>query len=195
VSTGKPQLKKRKRNYDTNGSGKGTVVDFLVKEKRFKHYAARDFLSREIHARGLLLDRSSMRDVANELRAKYEPAYVVKSLYEEAERNKEERVVIESVRNIGEAEFLKRKGALLIAVDADQKLRYERVQSRRSATDQVDFETFVEHEEREMHPVGPHDMDLRGVMALADVTIQNNGSYESLKEKVENVLTNTYIVA
>ncbi len=172
----------------TNGSGKGTVVDYLVKEKGFKHYAARDFITKEVEKRGLPLDRSSMRQVANELRAEYEPAYVVKSLYEEAAQNGEEKVVIESVRNIGEAEFLKEKGALLLAVDADQRLRYERVKSRRSATDQVDFDTFIEHEEREMHPVGPHDMDLRGVMALADATILNNDSYEVLEKEVEKML-------
>ncbi len=175
----------------TNGSGKGTVVDFLVQEKGFTHYAARDFLSKEVLRRGLPLDRSSMRDVANELRALHEPAYVVKSLYEEAVKNNEERVVIESVRNVGEAEFLKGKGAFLVAVDADQKLRFERVQARRSVTDQVDFPTFVEHEEREMRPVGPHDMDLRGVMALADVTIMNDDSLDMLHNAIESALQHT----
>ncbi len=177
----------------TNGSGKGTVVDYLVKTKGFTHYAARDFLTREVEERGLLVDRSSMRLVANELRAKHEPAYVVKSLYEEAIKNGEERVVIESVRNIGEAEFLKLNGALLIAVDAEQHLRYERVQERRSSTDQVTFETFVEHEEREMKPVGPHDMDLRGVMALSDETIMNDDSLEALHAHIEKVLENVVI--
>jgi dephospho-CoA kinase len=170
----------------TNGSGKGTVVEYLVKNKGFTHYAARDFLTKEILRRGLTVDRTSMRLVANELRETFEPAYVVKSLFEQAEREGSERVVVESVRNVGEAEFLKSKGAFLLAVDADQKLRYERVQDRRSATDQV--ETFVEHEEREMRPVGPHDMDIRGVMALANATIENNGSYEELEKSIEKVL-------
>ena len=172
----------------TNGSGKGTVVDYLVKEKGFTHYAARDFLTHEVTKRGLPLDRSSMRDVANDLRAVHEPAYVVKQLFLQAQNDQCERAVIESVRNIGEATFLEAQGAFLIAVDADQNLRYERVQARRSATDQVDFDTFVEHEEREMKPVGPHDMDLRGVMALADVTIQNGDSLVELHAQVEKVL-------
>jgi len=173
----------------TNGSGKGTVVDYLVKEKGFRHYAARDFITTEINRRGLPVDRTSMRLVANELRANHEPAYIVKQLFLQAVSDTCEKVVIESVRNIGEAEFLKAQGALLIAVDADQKLRYERVQSRRSATDQVDFETFVHHEEREMNPVGPHDMDIRGVMALSDFTIMNDGSLAEFHSQIEEVLT------
>lgn len=172
----------------TNGSGKGTVVDYLVKEKGFTHYAVRDYLTTLLIERGMTVDRTGMRQVANELRATYEPAYVVKKLYEKAAADKCARCIIESVRNVGEAEFLKSIGAFLIAVDADQMLRYTRVQGRRSATDQVDFLTFVEHEEREMHPVGPHDMDLRGVMARADVTIHNDGSLQDLHAHVDAIL-------
>lgn len=172
----------------TNGSGKGTVVDYLVKEKGFTHYAARDFITAEIVRRGMEVDRSTMRLVANDLRATHAPSYVVEELYKQALEAGSERTVIESVRNMGEAVFLKSQGAILIAVDADQKLRYERVQRRRSATDQVDFATFVEHEEREMHPVGPHDMDIRGVMALADAIIQNDDSLKELHRHIDVVL-------
>lgn len=172
----------------TNGSGKGTVVDYLIQEKGFRHYAARDFLTQALTHRNIPVDRSSMRLIANELRAQHEPAYVIKSLYQKAVDDVCERVVIESVRNVGEAEFLKSVGAILIAVDADQMLRYTRVQERRSSTDQVDYLTFIEHEEREMRPVGPHDMDLRGVMALADVTIENSGSLQQLHAHVDRVL-------
>ena len=172
----------------TNGSGKGTVVDYLVTRKGFTHYAARDFLTAEVKRRGLEVDRSSMRTVANELRETYEPSYVIKRLYEKALNDQCTKIVIESVRNIGEAEFLKSQGALLIAVDAPQQVRFERVQTRRSTTDQVDFNTFVEHEEREMHPVGPHDMDIRGVMALSHATIQNGGTLDELHIQIEDVL-------
>lgn len=172
----------------TNGSGKGTVVDYLVEKKGFKHYAARDFITRALTEQGIPVDRSSMRLMANELRAQHEPAHVIKSLYQDAVKDSCERVVIESVRNMGEAQFLKSVGALLIAVDADQMLRYSRVQGRRSSTDQVDYLTFIEHEEREMNPVGPHDMDIRGVMGLADAVIENDGALLELHKQVDKIL-------
>lgn len=172
----------------TNGSGKGTVVRYLVAQKGFRHYAARAFLTDELVKRGLSVDRSSMRLLANEFRLQYEPAYVIRQLFEQAKRDECDRVVIESVRNVGEAVFLKEQGALLIAVDADQRLRYARVEKRRSSTDHVDFATFLEHEEREMNPVGSHDMDIRGVMLQADVTIENNGTIEVLHEDIERAL-------
>lgn len=173
----------------TNGSGKGEVVDYLVKEKGFAHYSVRAFLTRELKLQGRGDDRSELRLLANELRETKDPAYIIRTLYEDAINDGAEKAIIESIRNVGEAEFLKSKGAKLLAVDADQKMRYERVQKRRSATDKVDFPTFVEHEEREMHPVGPHDMNVRGVMALADKTILNEGTLEELHRQVNAFLT------
>jgi dephospho-CoA kinase len=172
----------------TNGSGKGTVVEYLVAEKGFAHYSVRDFLTAQLVAAGRTVDRSEMRLLANELRATKDPAYIIRSLYEKAIADGVENAVIESVRNVGEATFLKSVGVFLLAVDADQQLRFARVQERRSATDQVDFPTFIEHEEREMHPVGPHDMDIRGVMALADATIENNTTKEVLHAVVEGII-------
>src|SRR3989344_3951257 len=32
----------------TNGAGKGTVVDYLVSKKGFKHYSAREFIVEEV---------------------------------------------------------------------------------------------------------------------------------------------------
>ena len=176
----------------TIGSGKGTVVDYLITKKGFRHYAVRDFLTAELLRQGRTVDRSEMRLLANDLRATHEPAYIVKELYAEAVRDGSPASVIESIRNVGEAEFLKSEGASLLAVDADQKLRYERVQARRSATDQVDFKTFVEHELREMKPAGPHDMNVHGVMSLAHATIINNGTLEELMVRIEEVLKSLY---
>ena len=164
----------------TNGSGKGTVVDYLVTQKGFTHYSVRSFLTTLLDARGIPADRSALRKIANELRQAHEPAYVIKSMYAQVLRDRCERAIIESIRNVGEAHFLKEHDALLIAVDADQRLRYERIQERRSDTDRVDYETFLMHEEREMHPVGPYDMDVRGVMACADITLTNDDSVATL---------------
>lgn len=173
----------------TNGSGKGEVVNYLVREKGFAHYSVRSFLTKELERQGRGDDRSELRLLANELRATKDPAYIIRTLYEQAVVDGVKNAVIESVRNVGEAEFLKSNGTKLLAVDADQKIRFDRVQERRSATDKVDFPTFVEHEEREMHPEGPHDMDVRGVMALADATITNEGTLEELHSTVEKSLT------
>ncbi len=170
----------------TNGSGKGTVVDYLVMQKGFSHYSARMFLIEEVRARHLPQNRDSMRDVANALRKEHQASYLMERLFVMAAE--EPKAVLESVRTIGEAEFLKSKGAILLAVDADKKLRYERVVARGSETDQVDFEKFCAQEDLEMASPDPWDMNVFGVMQMSDARIENNGSLEELHAKVDETL-------
>lgn len=103
----------------TIGAGKGTVVDFLVKEKGFTHVSARMIWTRELEARGLPVNRDSMTKLANELRAEHGPAYFMEQALSVKSDNSS--VVIESVRTVGEVELLRRNGGVLLAVDADQK--------------------------------------------------------------------------
>ena len=64
--------------------------------------------------------------VANDLRAKQSPSYIVEQLYDQA-KTSGKNTIIESIRAVGEAEVLKSKGNFyLFAIDADPKIRYER---------------------------------------------------------------------
>jgi len=170
----------------TNGAGKGAVVDYLV-QKGFKHYSVRDFLTGEIKKGGMPVDRSSMREVANSLRLTHGPAYVIERLFEQAVAIGGD-AVIESVRVLGEVKFLKAQGALLFAVDAERPIRYDRTVRRGSATDKIDFDTWVVQEEREWHNTEAHDMNILGVMKLADSTLNNNGTLEELHAQIDDVL-------
>jgi dephospho-CoA kinase len=170
----------------TNGAGKGTVVDYLVR-KGFAHYSVREFLVEEIKRRGMDIDRSAMREVANDLRATKEPEFIVKTLYERA-AEKGGNAVIESIRAMKEAEFLKARGAYLFAVDADRKMRYERVVLRGSETDKLDFDTWMMQEEREWNNTAAYDMNVPGVMAMADVALTNDGTVEELQVQIDTAL-------
>ncbi len=170
----------------TNGAGKGAVVDYLV-QKGFRHYSARELFTKEIEKRGLPVNRSTMREIGNEWRATYGPTHNIEVLYASAVEQGGD-AVIESIRTVKEAEFLKEKGALLLAVDADRALRYERAVKRGSETDKVDFDTWVAEEEREWHNTAAHDMNIPAVIEMADGAIQNNGTLADLHTRVEEVL-------
>lgn len=172
----------------TIGAGKGTVVEYLVREKGFTHLSVRDFLIAEIQRRGLEVeDRDVMRTIANELRAEYGPAHIIQCLYESAV-TRDTPTLIESIRAIGEADFLKGQGVFLLAVDAERKLRYERIVARGLSTDHVDYDTWVMHEERELASTEPWDMNIIGVMRMADARIENNGSLDELHQKLHDLL-------
>jgi dephospho-CoA kinase len=170
----------------TNGAGKGTVVNYLVEKKGFAHYSARGFLLEELALRGVSDDRSALRDIGNELRRMHGPAFVVEQLFQRAEEGGVD-AIIESLRSTGEAEFLKGQGAKIGAVDAERKLRYERAVLRGHTTDKVSFEDFCIQEDREMASIEPWDMNIFGVMTMADFTLENNGTLDELHAQIDSL--------
>ena len=172
----------------TLGAGKGTIVDYLVGKKGFAHYSVRAYLIEEIERRGMPVNRDSMVVVANDLRTRNSPSFVTDQLYERALKYAQ-NCVIESIRTPGEVESLRSKGRFyLFAVDADAQVRYERIFARNSETDEIDFETFLENEKREMDANDPSKQNLRRCIEMADFVFHNEGSIQSLNEQVEGVL-------
>lgn len=170
----------------TLAAGKGEIVEFL-KEKGFRHYSVREFLIREIKERGLEVNRDNMVLVANQLREMHSPSYIAERLYEEA-KNDKVNCIIESLRTVGEINALKEKGEfVLLAVDANTGIRYVRSQSRKSETDKISFERFIEDEKREMFSDDPNKQNLSECIKLADFRIDNNGSLEEFHKKLEKI--------
>jgi dephospho-CoA kinase len=171
----------------TLGAGKGTVVEYL-KTKGFKHFSARDFWNEEIDRRGLPRNRDTMTMVASDLRALHGPGYFTEVALARIKKMGGGDAVIESVRSIGEAQYLKQNGAVLWAVDADIHTRYERVEKRKSETDKISFEKFVADEQREWDNADPSKQNLKAVIAMSDHIFQNNGIPEELFAQVEKEL-------
>lgn len=170
----------------TLGSGKEAVVECFLK-KGFNHLSVSGFLTEEIKRRGLVVNRDSMVAVANELRKNNSPSYLAEKLYEKTRMNIGD-YLLESLRNVGEINFLRKKGNFyLIAVDAPIETRYQRISKRKSEKDNVTYEQFLKDEEREMHPKYPHEIDLPSCIKLADFQIDNSGELSGLIQKVEEV--------
>jgi dCMP deaminase len=170
------------------GAGKGTVADYLVKQRGFKHLSVRAFLTEEILKRRLDVNRDNMVFVANDLREKYGPGYIAEQLYEVAVKGGGD-YVIESLRSVGEVEALRNKGEfILFGVDANIETRYARIVERGSSTDSVSFDEFVSQEEREAAQLDPTKGNLRKCIEIADHKFMNDWTIEELHGKVGAVL-------
>jgi len=173
----------------TLGAGKGTIVDYLVKQRGFVHYSVRAFITEEIKSRGLDINRDTMTLVGNDLRAKHSPSWIVEQLYEQAQASGC-NCIIESVRTPGEVSALRGKpNFYLFAVDADPKVRYERAVLRGSETDHIDYDTFIANEQREMTSDDPNKQNLSVCISQADFRFENGGTIEQLNKQVEDVLS------
>ena len=120
----------------TIGAGKGTVVEYLVKEKGFTHYSSSGLLKEMLEERGEIIDRDALAKLAREIRAE-DPNGVPKLTYERMQRDKPKHAILEALHTVGEAEFVKGVGGFIIGVDADIDLRYERIQKRGSVVTDV----------------------------------------------------------
>ena len=173
----------------TLGAGKGTIVDYLIQHYGYKHYSVRGYLTEEAKRRGMEINRDTFVVVANDLREKHGPSYITDELYKQAEAAGS-NAIIESIRTPGEVESLrKNEHFLLFAVDADPKIRYERVVNRNSETDHVSYETFIENEQREMSSTDPAHQNVGRCMEMADFVFHDNGDFEDLYRQVEEVLS------
>ena len=171
----------------TLGAGKGTIVDYLIKKMNFVHYSVRGYLIKEIQKRGMAVNRDAMVMVANDLRKKHNPAFIIEELYKEALKSGQD-AIIESIRTPGEIDLLKTKSNFyLLAVDADAHIRYQRIVIRQSETDNISFETFVENEKREMNSNDSTKQNLSVCIQRADFIITNSGTVEELYNQINKI--------
>ncbi|XKT75397.1 MAG: AAA family ATPase [Patescibacteria group bacterium UBA2103] len=168
------------------GAGKGAVVEYL-KEKGFAHYSARAYIVEKLNEEGKEVNRDSMIAMGNTLREKYGPGHVLETLIERA-NNASENVVVESLRAVAEVHAVRAAGGFILGVDADPKVRYERAYLRGSETDNVSFEEWKQQEDIENNTEDPTKQNIQGALALSDVVVMNDGSFEDLYKQVDAAL-------
>lgn len=173
------------------GSGKDTAISFLEK-KGFVNFSLSDQIRVELKNRGNLdFTRKDIQSLGNEMREKYGDDYWARQAWKEAFKNGKEKLILSSIRHPAEAGFLKKqKNFYLLAVVADQRIRFERKLASTRSDDQdiLTWEKFKKLDDYETKGAGEHGQQVRKTLALADFIIENNGTFEELKKKVDRVL-------
>ncbi len=131
--------------------------------------------------------RDQLYDVANFLRSDIDPAFLVKLCIMQAHALKLPRVVISGLRSVGEADAVRSAGGVIIGVDAEPHVRYQRMFARqRDAETEKSYEEFLEqdeHENRGISNSGP-GRGIRIIIDTADVLIANAGTLDELKAEL-----------
>ncbi len=177
----------------SNGSGKDTVGEMLAERHGYLFVSVSDLLRDELKRRGLPIEREHLRNLSAEWRRESGLGVLVKKAIElyEQQKGRYRGIVMASLRNPGEADEIHAHGGTLIWVDADPKVRYDRVFSRqRTAEDSKTFEQFLAEEQAEMQYSGDEaTLNMSAVKERADITIFNNGTdIEAFKDQAETTL-------
>lgn len=175
----------------TIGAGKGTVVEYL-KSKGFVHYSSSQVLRDKLTEQGLPHIRDNLSPLATKIRAE-DPAGLPKINYERYLKEKPTNAVFEALHTVGEAEFIKSIGGVIVGVDADIKIRYERTVGRGEERDRASFEDFQKQariEDEGSHEDPSRDNNIRAIFKMADHVLINDGTKQELDAQIETVLWN-----
>jgi dephospho-CoA kinase len=174
-------------------SGKGTVAKILA-EKGYATYSLSDRIREEIKERGQEVTRDMLNMVSNELRGKLGADIWAKRTADLIAQDNPENIVIDSIRNPEEVKFLQQRfGAKIIGIIGDQKRRYELFQARGTNFLGINnWEEFKALDDKELVQTGDHKQQVAACLEMADIIIENNGTVEDLKQKVESFISSLY---
>lgn len=185
----------------TNGSGKDTVGYMLSEHYGFLFITVTDLLREECRRRGLAVERENLRMVSAEWRREHGTGVLVDKAVDAFHRlpdaDRYAGLVIASLRNPGENDRIHSLGGTVLWVDANPRVRYDRIQKNaasrgRAAEDTKTFEQFLAEEEAEMHPPAGADdavLNMTAVKKGADAYIENESSdLPTFEKQVATVL-------
>lgn len=167
-------------------AGKGTVAAYLE-----KNYGAETFgfsaPLRDVLKRLYIEEiRPNLAAVSNILRTQFGSDLISRAITEDLKKSQADIVVLDGVRRMPDIELASQlPGFILVSVETDQKIRYERLINRRQNQDDQHktFEQFLEDHKAEA------DKFIPDVMAKAEYRINNDGDFDKLYEQIDGLIS------
>jgi len=168
-----------------NCAGKDTVAEYLIK-KGFKYYSLSDEIREILNKEKIPITRENLIFYANEYRKKYGPDFFAKKVIQKID--KKNNAVIVSIRNLAELQELKKLPFFyFIIIQADPKIRFERMLKRSRESDPKTLEEFLKFELAEENQ-NENAQQLSKIVKLGDFYIENNSTKDELYKKIDDVL-------
>lgn len=169
-----------------NGAGKDTFTLFFraaaapltVSRVHFS-----DVLAQTLNLWGIPITRANLQNMAIIIDAQYGKGSVTRATEARIKKQKADIVIVEGVRWMTDIPMLKGfQDNMLVYITADQKTRYERMRKRAEKEDEAKktYEQFLEEEK------AATELDIPKIASGADIKIENNGTFEEFREKVES---------
>jgi dephospho-CoA kinase len=166
-----------------NAAGKGEVAQLLTAQG-YAYHSLSDVVREEAGARGLTVSRENLVLIGNELRRNGGPGALVDRLAPRLTPP----AVIDSVRNPGEVEALRRlERFYLLGVRAPAEVRFQRIRSRGRLGDIRTLAEFRAYERRE-NSSAAGEQRILATLDLADGVVDNDTTLAALHRRVRELL-------
>jgi dCMP deaminase len=167
-------------------AGKGTVAEFL-QARGFLYHSLSDVIREELSRRGTPESREHLLALGNELREADGPAALALRIRDRLLDGRHH--IVDSIRNPAEVDVLRGlPGFILVGVDADPKLRFDRLRARARIGDPETFEHFTALEAKESVSDNPLAQQLHATWDRVDVVLDNSGTLADLEAAVVRLL-------
>ena len=166
-------------------SGKETTKKYLGEKYDAKDCKFSSILRDVLGRLTIPNSRENLQKVSTVLRANFGEDLLAKAIAVDASKLDANVVVIDGVRRFTDIEYLKDlPNFILIKIDADPKVRYERMKNRNENEGDAEktFERFLEDHNAEA------DKQIGDVMKNAKYSIDNSGSFEDLYKQIDEII-------
>jgi dephospho-CoA kinase len=165
------------------GSGKDTVADYIAKKLGIPVFEISKYIKDKIREAGLPINRTNTMNFGKQISKEEGPDSIAKLYLSQMG----DMAVFSGFRQPPQLDYLEKNANLiLIAVDADPKLRHDRVMARGTVEEFPQLDSFLAHEQEENS--GDSPMRLFDCMARAKYKILNNSDLAALFHATDEVL-------
>lgn len=168
------------------GSGKTTLAKYLHNKYGYVILIMGDLVRELVAQRNLPLTRKNLQEVQKEYISKYGWSYFANIVVKRIKENQWNKVVVDGMRRPDDVLVPKKEfsgNIIIILVDADPVIRFQRLVKRQRTGDPKTLEEFQEQEQKEIEL-----FKLKEAMKYADIKIENNGTLEEFYKKIDQIL-------
>lgn len=176
------------------GSGKGTLVDYLVSTLKSPKVYFGGMVYEEVTRRGLDIVKNE-REVREDMREKEGPAVLAKRAATKAQQllaNGEKLIILDGVYSWSEDKYLRQlfgNDYITIAVVGPKNLRYQHVVDRKDSHRKYTVEQIAARDIQEIE-----GLEKGGPIAYADYFLLNNSSLEKFKQTAHELCSQLKLI-
>ena len=167
----------------TIGSGKGTAAKFLKKKYGFKITGMGNLIRALARKLRIPINRKNLQDLQGVYRKRYGTDYFINIAWQKINSSRHRRWIIDGIRHDADASVTKKNGGMLIFIDADPQIRFERMRKRRRKGFSKTLEEFKKEEQREWKR-----FNFKKTISYAKYKVDNSKNQKEFFSKIDMLI-------